>query len=134
MYKEKLQFDSQVFEEGMTIPANTNDTADTPQRVGGHDGRLAVTIKAATSTLIHDEDILTVTFLDGPTSATADDALSPLHTVTLTMTADTTYAAGDEIISIIIPRGVNKWMTVNVATDDAGATGTIDIYLEYLAN
>jgi len=133
MYNHKLIFESNMFEDGMTVPANTNADADAGMRVGGQEGRLAVTITAKTSCLIHDEDILTVTLKDCATESGSYAAISPAYSVSITHAADTTYAAGDEIISILVPPGVGKWLKPNIATDDAGATGTMNVFVEYLA-
>jgi hypothetical protein len=140
MYKHKLIFADQVFELGMTLPVNTSATASTAVRAAGAPGRLAVTITAAdASVALADTKVLTLSLLTCATEGGSYAA--PKHNPTLTVTMDAAYAPDqDEVIaSMIIPVGyldgeTDKWIKAVVATTDVAAAGTINVFVEYLAN
>lgn len=134
MYKHKLQFDSNLHEAGMTIPANTNADAAAGVRMGGQEGRLAITIVAKTQITVADTKIITVTVKDSLTETGSYVAVEPTLAAVKTASGETVYEAGDEIMSVIVPRGARKWVKPNIATDDAAVTGTMDVFAEYLAN
>jgi hypothetical protein len=120
----------------MTTPANTNANAAAGHRVGGQEGRLAVTLVCKTAITLAITKKLTLSLLDSSDDADTDAyaALVPARSVIITAVAEISYAAGDEIVSMMIPRGVDKWVIPNIATDDADVEGTIDVFVEYLAN
>lgn len=140
MYKHKLIFADQVFELGMTLPVNTSATASTAVRAAGAPGRLAITITAADSSVsIADTEILTLSLLTSTTEGGSYAA--PKHNPTITVTMDAAYTPEqDEVMaSLLIPVGyldneTDKWIKAVVATDDAAAAGTINVFLEYMAN
>jgi len=136
MYNHKLRFASQIFETGQTIPQNTSDPAAVGLRVAGQEGNLAIVFRALTETTIAITENLILSMQDSDDDADTDAyaAIVPAHVLTIHATAEIVYAVGDIIARIIIPAGTKDWVKPVLATDDAAATGTIDTFLEYLAN
>ncbi len=149
MYKHKLIFTSNVFELGMTNPAGIDSgsvivkaTASTAVRAAGAPGRLAATITAAdASVALESGSIMTMELLE---CATVDGSfVAPVPNIVQTMTlgAGVNLAPDtDEVImTMIIPQGIldnepMKWIKVKIGSDDENAAGTLNVFLEYLAN
>lgn len=135
MYNHKLIFDDQVFEEGQTLPANTSDTSETPHRVDGTNGRLAICVTAADGDVaIADTKTFTLTYLE---CATEDGSFAaPAEKPSLVIAYDGAYAPdeGDVIGRLLLPVEVGKWIKPVIATTDAAAAGTVNVFLEYIGN
>jgi hypothetical protein len=137
MFNHKLIFENQMFKAGMTIPANAKTDAPTAVRVGGIPNRLAVTVVTKTETKITAAKKITITLTECDTEAGsfAAPTANPSMVVTMSATtppAQTIYAIGDRIASLVLPENIGKWVKASITTDDTGATGTIDVFLEYL--
>jgi hypothetical protein len=134
MYKHKLIFDDQKFEGGMALPANANADCDTPMRVNGVNGKLAVTVLAASPVSLAAGATMTMALKEAEAE---DDTAAPYAPAqSLVMTAPTGgYSAptGDTIMTMIVPVDFNNWCVPNIATTDPAASGTVDVILEYLA-
>lgn len=135
MYKHKLVFDDQVFEKGITLPANTSDTCDNAMRVDGTNGRLAICVKA------NDDNVVLATTKKLTLSYTQCDTedgsfAAPAPNQTLVKTASGSYEpnAGDVIMRMLLPTDVKKWVKAVLTTDDASAAGKVDVFLEYIGN
>ena len=121
------------YNEGTTIPANTNTDGATNLESGKTNGQLEIVLAAATEIAVADTKTVTLSY----SSSVAVAGTFVTHGTTLVlMTADTTYAVGEVIASIIIPNDVQvlEFTKVNVATDDAGATGTYNVFLRRVVN
>lgn len=139
MYNHKLIFASNIFEAGMTVPNTAAGAvaAAAGLRCGGQEGRLAVTVICKTAITLSATENFILSLQDSADNGVADAyaAIAPARTVTITApSGGTTYAAGDEIVSMMIPRGVDKWVKPVLQTDDADIAGTVDVILEYLGN
>ena len=132
MYNHKLILTNQMFEAGKTIPANTSADASTAGRAGGTKSRLAVTVTAATATSIDigKQFILTLKECATETGTFVTPGAAP--SMTVTYAAATDFAVGERIASLVLPENIGKWVKARVATNDAAATGTLNIFLEYL--
>lgn len=139
MYKQKLIFESNVFELGMTVPQNTSADASTAVRAAGAPGRLAITVTAADGNVaLADATTFTISIktstTEGGTFAAPAHAPSMVRTFSGAFTCD----QGDVIASLLIPVGyldpeTDKWIKAVTATTDAAAAGTIDVFVEYMA-
>jgi len=135
MYKHKLIFENQMFEDGTTVPANTSTTIGdtTALRVDGTRSRMAVTVLAKTTVAIADTKTLTISLKECATEDGTFAAPTPdSHSVVITMSGATAYAVGDRIASLILPENIGEWVKPVISTNDAAASGTIDVIIEYL--
>jgi hypothetical protein len=139
MYKHKLQFNDQVFQQGMTLPVNTSASATNAVRCAGAPGRLAITMVANGSVALANTKKLTMSILTCTTES--GSFVAPKHAPSMVVTMNGAYAPakGDVMASMIMPVGYlegesAKWVKAVVATDDAAAAGTIDVFLEYLGS
>lgn len=135
MYDHRLEFASQIFEAGMTLPVSTSAVASAAMRAGGAEGRLAICVKAADANVvmaIAKKLTLSITECDTETGSfiAAPYDVQAVRTLAAALAAE----QGEELINLIVPRHAKKWIKVTVATDDAAAAGLIDVFLEYLAN
>lgn len=122
------------YNEGTTVPANTNTDGTNVLETGITNGQIEIVLEAATDVYLTDDAIITFTV----SSSSADDGtFSTIHslakTADITATGEISFEAGTIIDSFVIPTGsntvVDEWTKVNVATDDALATGTYNAYI-----
>ena len=72
MYDHKIVFASQYFSDGQAVPDDTNADCQNGLRVGGAEGRLAVTFKMATATTLAINTTVTITLLESSDDAVSD--------------------------------------------------------------
>lgn len=135
MYNHKLQFADQLFEAAMTFPANTSATATNPMRVGGANGNLAITVVGAdTDVLLADTKIFTLSYTEATTESGVYAAANPAVSSVYTASGAYAPAVGIVMNRLVLPPDAGPWIKAVLATDDAAADGTVDVFLEYLAN
>jgi len=103
----------------------TSANGDKVIAAGGVDGALAVNVFAVSAVTTAAE--ATITLQD---SASEDGEFATLHTFTIA--ADKSYAAGELIDSIILPKNSKTFVKANLASATTNS-GTIRVTLEYLA-
>lgn len=135
MYNHKLKFTDQMFQEGVTLPANTSATCTNAMRVDGTNGRLAICVTA------NDDNVVLATTKKLTLSYTQCDTedgsfAAPAPSLTLVKTASGSYKpdAGDVVMRMILPTDVKKWVKAVVTTDDPAAAGKLDVFLEYIGD
>jgi hypothetical protein len=121
------------YNKGTTIPQATNTNGTTNLQTGQTNGQLEIVMSAATAIALADTKVITLTVTS---SATVGGTFTEVGSATYTASGTTTFAVSDIITSIIIPTNdkVLEFTKVNVATDDAAATGTYDVFVRYVAN
>lgn len=119
------------YSEGVTIPQATNVDGANGLQSGQTNGQLEIVLIAKTTITIADLDIVT---LSVTSSATEGGTFVALGTSSFTAAGITIFDEGDIITSFVIPtnEGVKEWTEVNIATDDAAATGTFDCALRLI--
>lgn len=132
MYDSILKDDySGKFAKAQAVPANTNaNGANGPLRAGGTSLQaMRVTLVANEDITLADTKVLTMKLKDCATEG-GSYADVPGASISKAASGATTFAAGTAVLSIPIPDGCAHWLNVNVATDDATASGKMDIILE----
>ena len=122
------------YNEGTTFPANTNTDGDNNLQTGQTNGQLEIVVAAATACALADTQVATLTVTS---SATEGGTFTEVASATYTASGAKTFAVDEVIVSLVIPTNdakVFEWTKVNVATDDAAATGTYNCFIRYLAN
>jgi hypothetical protein len=121
----------EYYATAQTVPANTNADGDEgAQKNSGAMGGIAVTAVAATDVFITDACTLTIKVQH---CATEGGSYVDLGNVCAKLSSgDTTYEAGEVLGRFILPPEIEEWTKVNLATDDASATGTIDVFPEMI--
>lgn len=119
------------YSEGATIPQNGNLDGANGLQSGQTNGQLEIVLIAKTTLTIADLDIVT---LSVTSSATEGGTFVAVGTSSFTAAGITIFEEGDIITSFVIPtnEGVKEWTEVNIATDDAAATGTFDCVLRLI--
>lgn len=133
MYNHELIFENQLFEAGMTLPANTNANANKAMRADGTSGRLAIVVQAADDAVaLADTRTFTLRYTEADTEGGSYSAPTP--ETSLVFTASGAYAPnkGDVIARLLLPVDVKKWVKANLATSDGSAAGTVNVVLAYV--
>ena len=129
MYKKVLKAEDQLFGKDMTLPVNTTASCAQALRTSGHGGSLAVTIDAKSAVSLPAATKLSVVIKDGDT----ETGLATVVTHTLEFATAKAFTAGDVIARIPLVDKTRLYTGVAIGTDKAGVTGTVDVFLEYLA-
>ena len=128
MYKHVLKERGQIFAEGVALPGPHVCAAGL--KVGRQLGTLACTLTAKNSVAIAAGKTLTVTFQDAGSEGGAYSDHSS-HAVTLAGALH--VGQGGVVARIVLPLDARDWIKVKLACDDETASGTVDIFVEYLA-
>lgn len=124
---EKLINENALYYEGETVPQNT--TISSAALKTGECGQLGATriiFRAATDIAIADTKTLTLVVQE---SADGSTGWSTIRTVPFLSSGATTYTAGNEFAQYVLDETVLEYTRVQITTDDAAATGTIDAFV-----
>lgn len=113
--------------KAVTIPANTSTTSSALQTEGGQDSQLEVAVIAATAVTLAAAAVLKVIL---QTSAEESTSYQNILSREVSDTGALSFAKGDVIAVVPIPSDALKYTRVVVETNDAAATGTIDIPIQ----
>lgn len=129
MYKNILKAHDQLFELGVVLPKTAAYTCAQGLPLGTGQNALAVTIAAKTPVAIAAAKAFTVTL------AESDDNVTFADTVTMSVTYATAqvFTAGSAVCRFPLPALGKKWLKVKVSCTDAAASGSVDVFTEYLA-
>jgi hypothetical protein len=123
---EELKAYSDYLLNGETVPQNTTTTGDAVQ-VGGTQAELEVVAVAATDIGLADTKVLTLKLTGADTS---DGSFTDLVTLnTTTASGATTITAGTELGRYVVKPSDDLYAKAVIITDDAAATGSVDVYL-----
>jgi len=129
--KRYIKDDSAIFGDGITIPANTATLSSAIEiGAGGIAGAVSVVFQAKTACALADTKKITVYIAS---SATSGGTYITDATFVYTASGAKTFAIGEVIAELVIPRTANQFIKASIATDDATATGTVDIFASYNA-
>ena len=135
MYNHKLIVEDQVFELGMTLPASNSSLCDNALRVDGTNGRLAVCVTAADDNVVlATTKKLTLSYTECDTETGSFTTPAPNQTLVKTASGSYQPDSGDVIMRMLLPTEVKKWVKTTLTTDDAAATGKVNVFLEYVGN
>ena len=124
-----LEEDKIYWARAQTLPQNTNaDGNGGAIEASGVQGGIECIVRCSTAISIADTKTLTIKMLDGASASSMSDVpeLDPFFTVTASGAAQT-YAVGDELARITLPTNIRRYTKVNITTDDAAASGAVDV-------
>jgi hypothetical protein len=131
-----LKYDNDLVAAGdylasaQAVPKNTNADGDEGSvALGGTLGKIEIRVKAASEVTIHNTKVITIIVQD----SADDSSFSTIATIlSHTASGDKVWAAGDILARFVLPSNCRKYVKVNIATTDASAAGTLDIYPVYM--
>lgn len=131
-YKQKTNWYDSYFAKGIEIPDSASATCTTPLSVGKTGNALTARITAATDVSIPAGKKVTFTPIYCADDAGSFAAPNPAYAITLTNSGATalTYAAGDELCSIVLPDSEMEYANITITTDGT-CTGTLDVAQGY---
>jgi len=130
MYNHILKERGQIFEEGVSLPLAAAHACAHGLNVGNKLGMLACTITAAGPVIIAAGKAVTVSFQHADA---ADGPYAEFGTHALTLADALEAAPGGVVARVVLPPDAKPWIRVGIACDDADASGTLDVFIEYLA-
>jgi len=124
-FGQTLRDETAIYQDSAAIPKNT--TANGSSVVtgdNGQSGKIAARCEITVTGTLADTKALTLvlqTSADNSTWVTLD-------TFTVTASGAKTWVVGELVHEFLLPRNVLDYTRVTVATDDAAATGSIDVF------
>lgn len=115
-----------------TVPANTTTTGGA-NLIGGTNGQLEIIAVAKTAIAVADTKIITVKIAGSDTEGGSFTDVATLFGLTATGGSGA-IPAGTVLGSYIITPENPLWYKAVAITDDAGATGTLDVYIKQLVH
>ncbi|GEM_PF-2878815 len=94
---------------------------------GGQNGAICVKVVAASACSIVASKTLTVEIQSGDTA----DGVETIDTKVVA--GAKTFAKGELVYDYVLPPSSREYTTVKLTCDDSAATGSVDVYLQYLA-
>ena len=111
-----------IYHDDIAIPANTSANGSSVKTfVNGSMGGIAIRTEVTTAGAIASTKVLTLTYQDSADNS----SWATIGTVTKTAGA---LALNSLIDEFILPRDVREYTRVQIATDDATASGKVDIF------
>ena len=130
MYKHILKERGQIFEEGVALPLAAAHVCPTGLNVGNTLGMLACAITAALPVAIAAGKAVAVAFQHADS---ADGPYADHSTHSVTLAAALSASPGGVVARFVLPPDTKPWIKAKVSCDDAGASGALDVFIEYLA-
>jgi hypothetical protein len=130
MYKHILKARDQIFEEGIKLPLAAPHACANGLNVGNKLGMLACTLTAGTLVRIAAGAAITVSLQHADTAG-GPYADCSAHSVTLADALSVSH--GGLVTRVVLPPDTKPWIKAQVDCDDADASGSIDVFIEYLA-
>ncbi|UZP67379.1 hypothetical protein N1030_17555 [Desulfovibrio mangrovi] len=131
MYKNQLTVYGEHLAKAQTLPANTTAAGNGGSRKAGSMlGAAEVVMVAATPVAIAENATLTLSLQES-----ADDAVFADVPVLFRKAAvgkAMSFAAGEVMARLPMPSDTAKYVKASMGTDDAAASGTVNIIFEYL--
>jgi len=130
MYKHILKERGQIFEEGVALPKTSAHVCAGALNVGNNLGMLACALTARSPVAVAAGKTVTVALqhADAGGGPYADHSA---HAVTL---ADAlAVSPGGVVTRVVLPPDTKPWIKAAVSCDDAAASGSLDVFVEYLA-
>ncbi len=131
-YNGEVKFADDYFATAQSVPQNTsaNGNGGVFESLGQTQGSIEVVAKVNTQIGLAAVKVITVKLQHSDDNSTFTD-LQTLYTKT-TVGAET-IAAGTELARYIVPTSAKQYIKAVLTTDDAAATGKVDIYTVPLA-
>lgn len=131
MYKNRLKANDMMFATQQTVPANTTTVLPNAIKAGGSgQSALAVTITAETAVGMGAGRALTLQLQESTDGTTFTDREG---IISITYASAKTFAVGDVVYSALIPPTKKPYIKVKLGTNDATASGKVDVFCEYMA-
>lgn len=120
--------DEDIF-DGLALSGLSAGKAGTVLRTGagGQNGAICVKVVAASACSIAASKKLTVEIQSGDTA----DGVETIDTKVVA--GAKTFAKGELVYDYVLPPSSREYTTVKLTCDDSAATGSVDVYLQYLA-
>lgn len=127
----EIKFADDYLAKAQAVPQNTSADGNGGvfENLGQVQGSLEVVVKVNTGIVITDTKIVTVKLQDSADNSSFAD-FETLYTKTAS--GATTVAAGTELKRFIIPKTMKRYSKAVLVSNDAGVTGKVDIYLNYI--
>lgn len=123
---EKLINENALYYEDETVPQNTTISSSAIKTgEGGQLGATRIIFRANTEIAIADTKTLTVVVQE---SADGSTGWTTIRSIPLLSSGATTYEAGLELAQYNLDETVLEYTRVQITTDDATATGSIDAF------
>lgn len=131
MYKKYITDKDSYFATAQTLPANTSAFGDEGAKFSPSDaGAIEIVVRAKTACALADTKKL---YLELYTAASESGTYSLFSKLEITADGAQSWAVGDKILIFPVPTDLpNNWVKVKIGTDDAAASGTIDIFKHYV--
>jgi len=130
MYKHILKEKGQVFEEGVSLPKTSAYTCATALNVGNNLGMLACTLTAKSPVAVAAGKTVTIALQH----ADSRDGLYANHSAhAVTLATVLAVSPGGVVARVVLPPDTKPWIKAVVSCDDAAASGSLDVFVEYLA-
>ena len=130
MYNHILKERGQIFEEGVSLPLAAAHACANGLNVGNKLGMLACTITAGAAVNIAAGAAVTISFRHADT---ADGPYADCGTHAVTLADALEAAPGGLVARVVLPPDTKPWIKAKVSCDDTGASGSVDVFVEYLA-
>lgn len=130
MYLHTLKERGQIFEQAMALPQVAIHDCPTALNVGNELGMLSCTITANTAVAIAAGKIVTFSFMH---SDSQDGTYTEQGRTTITTATALSASPGRVVARAVFPPDTKRWIKMRVACDDAAASGSVDVFVEYLA-
>jgi hypothetical protein len=130
MYKHILKEKGQIFEEAVTLPKTSAHVCANGLNVGNQLGMLACTLTAKTTVAIAAGKKVTVTFQHADSEG---GPYAEYGACTVTTADALSVGPGGVVARCLLPPDSKKWIKAALACDDTAASGSLDIFIEYLA-
>ena len=128
MYKHILMERGQIFEEGVALPISAPHICAAGLNIGNKLGMLACAVTAKSDVSIAAGTTLTVTFLHSDSDGAYGEHSS--HTITLADALE--LGPGGVVARVLLPPDARRWIKAVVSCDDAAASGSINVFIEFL--
>lgn len=131
MYKHRQRVNGEYLAKAQTIPQNSSVAGNSgPIRAHNTMGGLELLAVAKTTLTLAATKSITITISDCDTETGTYVALPQVFKATY---ASGKVFAADDLIGVLpLPSTCRQFVKVTIATDDAAATGTLDIFSGYL--
>lgn len=102
------------------------------QEVKGAMGGLQVVAKCHEEITLADKKVLSLSIEESSDNGDEDAFAHKAYLYYVTASGETTIEAGTVLGRFVLPTDIERYIRIALETDDATASGSVDVYLEYL--
>ncbi|MCP4339627.1 MAG: hypothetical protein GY799_12230 [Desulfobulbaceae bacterium] len=124
-FGQTLRDETSIYHDGATVPQNTSvDGSSSITGINGQSGKIAIRCEPTVAVAVADATVLTLTLQHSTDNAT----WVTLDTFSTPSSGAKAFAIGELIHEFVLPRNSFDYTRVQLATTDAAATGTVDVF------